>query len=199
MAKLFGTDGIRGRANREPLVPETLARIGRALGDVLRAEGGRKRVLIGRDTRLSGAMVESAVAAGLLATGVSVTTCGVLSTPGIARLTLSGRFGLGIVVSASHNPADDNGVKVFLRNARKPGPEWSRGVEERVSNGRAPEEVRPGTRETWHGAATAYVDVLLGDFADLDLTGTTIAMDCANGATCSTAVETGARTPGRGR
>jgi phosphoglucosamine mutase len=110
----FGTDGIRGLANREPVTPETMVRIGRALGSICARQGSpRPNVVIGRDTRRSGEMLESALAAGLCSTGVDVLTAGVIPTPGVALLTRSRAMAAGIVVSASHNPFADNGVKIF--------------------------------------------------------------------------------------
>jgi len=187
MAKLFGTDGIRGLANQGSLAPTQLVKIGRALGATLRANGGPHRVLVGRDTRLSGPMVGSAVVSGLLSAGVDVATSGVLPTPSVARLTMAGRYGLGIVISASHNPAQDNGVKVFLRNGRKPDPEFAEEVEARTDTGPCPKGEKTGAYRVMHDAVDAYLDLLMADFDGLDLTGVKVAVDCANGATSVTA------------
>jgi len=187
MAKLFGTDGIRGRANQGSLAPTQLVMIGRALGATLLANGGPRRVVVGRDTRLSGPMVGSAVVSGLLSSGVDVTTGGVLPTPAVARLTMAGRYGLGIVISASHNPAHDNGVKVFLRNGRKPDPEFAEEVEGRTDTGPCPKGEKTGAYRVMHDAVSTYLDLLRADFDGLDLTGVRVAMDCANGATSETA------------
>jgi phosphoglucosamine mutase len=183
MAKLFGTDGIRGRANQGSLAPSQLVKIGRALGATLIDSSARKRVLVGRDTRLSGPMVGSAIVSGLLSAGVDVAVAGVLSTPAVARLTMAGRYGLGIVISASHNPAHDNGVKVFLANGRKPDPEFAEEVEARTDTGPCPGGEKSGRYEALHDAPNAYLDLLLKEFDGLDLTGVRVAVDCANGAT----------------
>ncbi len=183
MRTLFGTDGIRGTANREPFVPETLARVGRALGAALLAEGLPPRVLIGRDTRRSGPMVGAAVVSGLLASGVSVTAGGVLPTPAVARLTRSGPFGLGVVVSASHNPAPDNGLKLFTAAGRKAGRRFEEKVTARL-DGRPPSPLPhdPGTWASWPEAGERYLESVLGEFGDLSLEGLTVVADCAHGA-----------------
>jgi len=188
MSGLFGTDGIRGRANRPPLTPPTLTLIGQAIGNALAETGARKKVLMGRDPRRSGAMVGGAILSGLLSSGVAVTTGGVLPTPAVARLTRSGRFGLGVVISASHNPAHDNGVKLFLRNGRKAGPDFEGRVEEILANGaEVPAGEETGAYRAWDGAAEVYAEELLTQFGDLDLAGLKIAIDCANGATAAAA------------
>jgi len=110
--KYFGTDGIRGVANRKPLDPETIVRLGMAVGSLF-ANGHRSRVVIGKDTRLSGYMVEQALTAGFLAAGLDVFLLGPVPTPGVAMLTRSLRADLGVMLSASHNPYHDNGIKFF--------------------------------------------------------------------------------------
>lgn len=186
----FGTDGIRGRVGVEPLVPETLVRIGRALGEELAERGDRRHVILGRDTRISGPMVGAAVLSGLLATGTHVTVGGVLPTPAVARLVKAGNYGLGIVISASHNPAPDNGIKVFLSDGRKGDGNFERAVETRIAEGPAEAPAGDGTGryETWETAAESYLDLLLTDFGDLDLSGLRIVVDCANGAHTVTAL-----------
>src|SRR5664279_3298456 len=111
----FGTDGIRGIAGEYPLDPSTVLRIGRAIGFWLvgRVNGHRARVIVGCDTRISGPMLLFALVGGLLAEGIEVTDATVMTTPGIAHLTRTGNFDLGIVISASHNPALQNGIKLF--------------------------------------------------------------------------------------
>jgi phosphoglucosamine mutase len=187
MAKLFGTDGIRGLANQGALAPGYLVKIGRALGFTLIDSGGPRKAIVGRDTRLSGPMVGSAVVSGLLSAGVDVTVCGVLPTPAVARLAMTGRHGLGIVISASHNPSHDNGVKVFLRNGRKPDPEFAEEVEGRTDTGPLPTGEKTGRYRLMTDAADAYLDILMRDFEGLSLKGATVAVDCANGATTPTA------------
>jgi phosphoglucosamine mutase len=118
--KLFGTDGVRGVANREPITSETALRLGRALAYAFRNNRGRhRRILIGKDTRLSGYMLETALASGICSMGVDVWLVGPLPTPGIAFLTRSMRADAGVVISASHNPFEDNGIKFFSREGYK--------------------------------------------------------------------------------
>jgi phosphoglucosamine mutase len=113
--KLFGTDGIRGRANADPMTPELALQLGRAIALVAKQRAARRqvRVLIGKDTRLSGYMLETALASGICSMGGRVMLCGPLPTPAVAQLTVSMRADAGVVISASHNPFDDNGIKIF--------------------------------------------------------------------------------------
>ena len=112
--KLFGTDGVRGVANVEPITSETALKLGRALAHVFRNSNGRhRRILIGKDTRLSGYMLETAIESGICSMGVDVWLVGPLPTPAIAFLTRSMRADAGVVISASHNPFQDNGIKFF--------------------------------------------------------------------------------------
>ncbi|HUH03585.1 MAG TPA: phosphoglucosamine mutase, partial [Kofleriaceae bacterium] len=116
---LFGTDGIRGVANIEPMTPETAMRLGMAVAARLRASGRHPRIVIGKDTRLSGYMFETALAAGIVSMGADVWLTGPLPTPGIAFITSSMRCDAGVVISASHNPFQDNGIKLFARDGFK--------------------------------------------------------------------------------
>src|SRR5260221_2700491 len=111
--KLFGTDGIRGVANVYPMTGELMLQLGGAVAHLIKRGNHRHRVLIGKDTRLSGYMLETALASGLCSMGVDVLLCGPLPTPAIAQLTVSMRADAGIVISASHNPYQDNGIKIF--------------------------------------------------------------------------------------
>jgi len=111
--KLFGTDGIRGTVNDDPMTPETVLRVGMAMGYLLREQRGRNMILIGKDTRLSGYMIESALTSGICSMGMNVTLVGPIPTPGVAFLTRTLRLDAGIVISASHNPFEDNGIKFF--------------------------------------------------------------------------------------
>ncbi|HYO94456.1 MAG TPA: phosphoglucosamine mutase, partial [Polyangiaceae bacterium] len=112
--KLFGTDGIRGRANVAPMTPELALRLGRALAHVAgRGKNRAPRIVIGKDTRLSGYMLETALAAGICAMGGRVMLCGPIPTPAVANLAQSMRADAGVVISASHNPYADNGIKIF--------------------------------------------------------------------------------------
>src|ERR671922_1545978 len=111
--KLFGTDGIRGTANREPMTPETALKVAMAVGGCFRNGTHKHLVVIGKDTRLSGYMLEPALTAGFISMGMDVVLLGPLPTPAVAMLTRSLRADLGVVISASHNPFDDNGIKLF--------------------------------------------------------------------------------------
>src|SRR5690606_34189082 len=119
--RMFGTDGVRGRANVSPMTPEMALRLGRAVTYLARRTGGRKtpRVIIGKDTRISCYMFEQAIAAGICAMGGRVMLCGPIPTPAVANLTHSMRADVGVVISASHNPFGDNGIKLFARDGFK--------------------------------------------------------------------------------
>ena len=114
--RLFGTDGVRGVANEDPMTSEMALRLGRAIAHVFRASPRRHKVLIGKDTRVSGYMLETAMASGICSMGVDVLLVGPMPTPGIAFLTRSLRADAGVVISASHNPFQDNGIKFFAAN-----------------------------------------------------------------------------------
>src|SRR5712691_6224153 len=185
MTRLFGTDGIRGVANEEPLTPDLAFRVGRQLAATLQAEHGaeRARLVIGRDTRRSGPLLESALVAGLLSAGADCYTVGVLPTPAIALLTKKlGAHG-GIVLSASHNPFEDNGIKLFSSEGTKLPDAWEDEIERRVVG---PDEAPRARRAdighfvTYDRAEADYVDFLSRCFP-LDLSGVTIALDCAHG------------------
>src|SRR5678815_3944246 len=117
--RLFGTDGVRGTANFDPMTPEMALRLGRAVAYHFRHKSRRGRIVIGKDTRLSGYLFESALASGITSMGADVMLCGPLPTPGIAFITSSMRADAGVVISASHNPFHDNGIKVFARDGFK--------------------------------------------------------------------------------
>ena len=117
--KYFGTDGIRGRANTPPITPEIALKVGMAAGLVFKNGEHRNRVVIGKDTRLSGYMIENALVAGFTSVGMDVLVTGPVPTPGIAMLTRSMRCDLGVMISASHNPYHDNGIKLFGPDGHK--------------------------------------------------------------------------------
>ena len=176
--KLFGTDGVRGPVG-DKLTPELALALGRATAAELAGE--RPQVLIIKDTRESGNMLESALASGLAAAGADVFLGGVLPTPAAAILVRHHGFDLGAVVSASHNPWQDNGIKFFGRNGRKLGDEAERRVEERVAAGPAT-GASSGRIRKLDGALDDYLRELATTF-ELDLSGRRIVLDCANGAT----------------
>jgi phosphoglucosamine mutase len=187
VSRLFGTDGIRGVANEEPLTPDLAYRLGRQLVATLREQRGdeRVRLVIGRDTRRSGPLLESALTAGLLSAGGECYTVGVMPTPAIALLTRTLNAHGGIVLSASHNPFEDNGIKLFSSEGTKFPDAW----EEAIERGLAGADVAPRARGadigrliTYDRAEKDYVD-FLGRCFPLDLHGLLIALDCAHGAT----------------
>ena len=187
MNRLFGTDGIRGIANEPPLTPELAHRVGRELAATLARERGidRTRVVIGRDTRRSGAMLEAAIVAGLLSAGADCYAVGVLPTPGIALLTRALDAHGGLVLSASHNPFQDNGIKLFSAEGTKFPDAWEEQIESRIAGpDEAPRARRAdiGQLVTYDRAEKYYVDFLCRCFP-LDLDGMSIAIDCAHGAT----------------
>jgi phosphoglucosamine mutase len=187
VSRLFGTDGIRGVANEEPLTPELAYRVGRALVATLSDEHGvaPARLVIGRDTRRSGQLLESAMVAGLLSAGADCYSVGVLPTPGIALLTRALDTHGGIVLSASHNPFEDNGIKLFSSAGTKLPDAWEDQIEARLNGPDDAPRARGaaiGRLITYDRAEKYYVDFLCRCFP-LDLAGLTIAIDCANGAT----------------
>ncbi|MCP3916368.1 MAG: phosphoglucosamine mutase [bacterium] len=180
---MFGTDGIRGRAGEGWLSEEAVERVGRAVGQVLARDAGPHVALLGHDGRRSGPELERALARGLSASGVDAKTTGLISTPGLAWLTRAGDFRLGIMVSASHNPAHDNGIKVFSGEGDKLSDEAQEEIEA-LLRAAAPAsengaEVRPA-----HDAKleSDYLDHLLQTAgSDLSLAGIQLVLDCANG------------------
>jgi phosphoglucosamine mutase len=186
MSRLFGTDGIRGVANVEPLTPELAFRVGRQLIATLGEHGTeRVRVVIGRDTRISGELLESAMVAGVLSAGGECYSVGVLPTPGIALLTRALEAQGGIVLSASHNAYEDNGIKLFSAQGTKFPDAWEDEIERRLTgDDTAPRALGKhiGRLHVYERAEQYYVDYLCRCFP-LDLAGMTIAIDCAHGAT----------------
>ena len=182
---MFGTDGVRGVANRE-LTPELALAIGRALG--ARLPGG-SRVMIGRDTRRSGPMLEGALASGLASAGVDAVVLGVLPTPAVAELVAWSDAAAGAVISASHNPFPDNGIKLFGADGFKLADAEEAAVEAGLADeGERPQADALGMIEGWDGGRQRYVESLL-ERRPVDLGGLTIAVDCAHGATSVTAPE----------
>lgn len=181
--RLFGTDGIRGVAGEPPLDARTIAALGIALGDDLRREGlAGKPVLIGMDTRESGPAIAAQIADGLSRSGVGSLFAGVVTTPGVAYLTRTGDFSAGVMISASHNPFRDNGIKVFGRSGYKLPDKDEHEIEEeifRIMDGVTPEAgSRIGDQQY---NARPYLDFLLSTL-DTRLTGLKVVLDCGNGA-----------------
>jgi phosphoglucosamine mutase len=188
MERLFGTDGVRGVANLPPMTPEMALRIGRAAAYVCRfSERRRHTIVVGRDTRHSGAMLESALAAGICSIGADVLLAGIIPTPAIAYLARSMRADAGIVISASHNPYQDNGIKIFFRDGYKLPDAQEDEIERLVVSGEI-EDVRPTAAELGRcskieDASERYIAFCKSTFPpDLSLKGMRVVIDCANGA-----------------
>src|SRR5882672_2585051 len=185
--KLFGTDGIRGVANVHPMTGEMMLKLGRALAHLIKRGTHRHRVVIGKDTRLSGYMLETALASGICSMGVDVLITGPLPTPAISNLTTSMRADAGAVISASHNPYQDNGVKFFWRDGFKLPDETEAKIESMIAD-RAIDHLRPtatkiGGAVRLDDAAGRYIVFLKNTFPrELTLEGLTLVADCANGA-----------------
>lgn len=187
MQKLFGTDGIRAKAGEFPLDELTVLNIGASLARNFSSRLGRSpRFVTGRDTRESGEWIEAAIHRGALAAGAEIESASVITTPGVAFVT--GRFGFdaGIVISASHNPFEDNGIKVFLPDGRKLDEATERAIEQDISGGPGTlaNSDKPIVNEHTDAFRRAYLDHLTGFFPDLKLDGFRIVVDCANGASC---------------
>ena len=182
--KFFGTDGIRGTTNVEPMTAETALRVGQAAGTHFLRGDHRHRVVIGKDTRLSGYMMESAMVAGFTSVGMDVVLLGPMPTPAVAMLTRSMRADLGVMISASHNPFADNGIKLFGPDGYKLSDETERKIEQRMEQapGLAKSEAIGRARRI-DDARGRYVQFVKDTFPEqLRLDGLKVVIDCANGA-----------------
>lgn len=185
--QLFGTDGVRGVANVHPMTTEIAMQIGRAAAYLFKHKDQRSRIVIGKDTRLSGYMIENALSAGICSMGVDVLLVGPLPTPGIAFITSSMRADAGVVISASHNPYQDNGIKFFGRDGFKLPDEKELQIEDLIMSGRI-DDLRPTAAQVGKAfrvddAVGRYIVFLKNSFPrNLDLTGLKIVLDCAHGA-----------------
>jgi phosphoglucosamine mutase len=182
--RFFGTDGIRGLTNSEPMTAETALRVGQAAGAHFLRGDHRHRVVIGKDTRLSGYMMESALVAGFASVGMDVVLLGPMPTPAVAMLTKSMRADLGVMISASHNPFADNGIKLFGPDGFKLSDEAEQAIEQRMANG--PRRADPdmiGRARRIDDARGRYVHFAKSTFPErLRLDGLKVVVDCANGA-----------------
>ena len=190
MGRLFGTDGVRGVANSE-LTPELAFNLGKAGAHVLRKENKRPVIVIGKDTRISGDMLENALTAGILAVGGNVIKAGVIPTPAVAFLVKHYHADAGIVISASHNPFEYNGIKFFNREGFKLDDALEEKIEDIIIRDIDPNGHKSGDElgrglEAEDDAAEIYCDFLLST-VDMDLSGMKIVLDCANGAAYRTA------------
>jgi len=187
MKKLFGTDGVRGVANLEPMTSETAMKLGRAVAHVFKRREGRHQIVIGKDTRLSGYMLESALVSGICSLGVDVQLVGPLPTPAIAFLTRSLRADAGVMISASHNPYQDNGIKFFSNDGFKLPDEMELRIEELILSNEI-EHIRPTAGEIGKAfriddAEGRYIEFVKRSLPrDMDFQGLRVVLDCANGA-----------------
>jgi phosphoglucosamine mutase len=182
--RYFGTDGIRGKVGKAPITPDFMLKLGWAAGKVFAREG-RSKIIIGKDTRISGYMFESALEAGLSAAGVDVLLLGPMPTPAIAYLTRTFRCNAGIVISASHNPYYDNGIKFFSEQGTKLPDDIEHAIEAQMDMAMTTVEAAElGKARRIEDAAGRYIEFCKGTVSgDLQLKGLKIAVDCANGAT----------------
>ena len=184
--KFFGTDGIRGAANSEPMTAETALKVGLAAGAQFRRGDHRHRVVIGKDTRLSGYMFEPALTAGFVSVGMDVILAGPMPTPAVAMLIRSLRADLGVMISASHNPFADNGIKLFGPDGYKLSDEVEAEIEARITGDMTAHRVAPselGRAMRLDDAEGRYIEFVKNTFPrELGLEGLKIVVDCANGA-----------------
>lgn len=189
--RLFGTDGIRGTVNRHPMTPETVLRIGMAAAYMLREKHGRNMILIGKDTRLSGYMIESALTSGICSMGMNVTLVGPIPTPGVAFLTRTLRLDAGIVISASHNLFEDNGIKFFSSRGFKLPDELERKIEGLVLEDgllkNRPKGAEIGKAYRLDDATGRYIEYIKSTMPrGVTFEGMKIVIDSANGAAYKT-------------
>ena len=194
MGKLFGTDGIRGEANRYPMTADIAFKVGQAVTYLLRKEHHRTRIIIGKDTRISGYMLESSLESGITSMGGNPYLVSVLPTPGIAFIASSMRADAGIVISASHNPYEDNGIKIFGGNGFKLSDEQENTIEDLMLGGKLADLLPPskdmGQAYRMEDVNGRYVVFLKNTFPrELSMEGMKIVLDTANGATYRVAPE----------
>ncbi|MBS0623187.1 MAG: phosphoglucosamine mutase [Verrucomicrobia bacterium] len=191
MKRLFGTDGIRGRANLYPTTPEIALALGKALATVLRRQGGNHRVVVGKDTRRSCYFFENAIIAGLCSMGVDTLMVGPLPTPGVAFITTAYRAAAGIMISASHNPFFDNGIKIFNSEGYKLSDELEAEIERIVLSGdfgALPADHEVGRNKRIDDVAGRYIENVKSTIPKgCTLAGMRLVIDCANGAACRVA------------
>ncbi len=189
MGKLFGTDGVRGRANTYPITPEIALKLGKAIARVFGSDGhGRCKAVLGKDTRLSGYMLENALTSGLLSMGMDVLAVGPMPTPAVAHLTHSLCASCGIMITASHNPAEDNGIKVFGADGYKLPDQVEAEIEKLVLGDELDSSGAPiGKAYRIDDARGRYIEFAKSSIRNRSLKGLKIVLDCANGAAYSMA------------
>ena len=181
--KLFGTDGIRGQANSHPVTPEIALNLGKALGKIYVNSQHGATAVIGKDTRLSGYMLETALTAGMVSTGMKVFQTGPMPTPAIAHLVKSMNASCGVMITASHNPAKDNGIKVFGGDGFKLPDEQEAHIEEIMAgtiSGVAGDKIGKAFR--LDDARGRYIEFAKQTIGNISLRGLRVVLDCANGA-----------------
>jgi len=192
MGKLFGTDGIRGMANEYPITPEMAMKIGRAIARLFKQEGCKTRIIIGKDTRISGDMLEHALVAGICSGGADALLAGVLPTPGVAFMTRTMALSAGVMISASHNPFHDNGIKIFRGDGFKLSDATEGEIEKLILQKNLAEPANPpqalGRAHPVADPCGRYVSFLKNEVSgDRILEGLHVILDCANGATLQAA------------
>lgn len=190
MQTLFGTDGIRGRANEEPLVPETMTQLGYILARLF-CKKPSDVIIIGRDTRISGDMLEASLASGIFSAGANVISAGVLPTPGVAHAVVRYQAAAGVVISASHNPYYDNGIKIFDQSGFKLRPETETRIEEALRAFEYRKINRPADSGCWirsADVAASYLEFLRNNLQpNYSAEQLVVVLDCSHGATCDIA------------
>ena len=184
--KLFGTDGIRGKANKYPMTAEVAMKFAMAAGHYLKQEGYRNKVVIAKDTRLSGYMIETALVAGFVSVGIDVTMVGPMPTPAVSMLVNSLRADMGVMITASHNPYHDNGLKLFNQKGNKLGDECEQKIEHVMMNVDSDKLLAKaddlGRAKRLDDVQGRYVEHVKYSFSkDKSLSGLRIVLDCANG------------------
>lgn len=193
MGRLFGTDGIRGKANTYPITPETALLVGKAVAAHFAPDSrnGKPRAVVGKDTRLSGYMLENAISAGLLSMGMDVLAVGPMPTPAVAHLVRSFAADCGIMITASHNPAGDNGIKIFDRNGFKLSDQETSRLEHLILDtelsGSHIDDNRIGKARRIDDARGRYIEFAKSSIGNFPLTGLKMVLDCAHGAAYSMA------------
>ena len=192
MKELFGTDGVRGKANQYPITAELALQLGKATAHVFGAAGqGLRKAIMGKDTRLSGYMLETAITSGMLSMGMDVIAVGPMPTPAVAHLTQSMGASCGIMITASHNPADDNGIKIFGHDGFKLPDETELEIENHILSGELNSDSIPssqiGKAYRIDDARGRYIEFAKSSINNYSLKGLKIVLDCANGAAYSMA------------
>ena len=184
--RYFGTDGVRGRVGKTPITPDFVLRLGQAAGRVIRRANpnGHATVLIGKDTRVSGYMLEAALQAGFSSAGVDIVLCGPIPTPAVAYLTHALRLDAGVVISASHNPYDDNGIKFFSSEGTKLPDAMELDIEDELDRGcECVPSAELGKARRLEDASGRYIEFCKSTIdSNIELKGMRILVDCANGA-----------------